>query len=394
MIERVWRMNQVCPLRRLKRIRGQYTMMVTTAASLAVRIIRIAHFDAHRSQAMTRNVTRITLLALLAGATSPALVGGEVDEKKESQKQPESIVIIDPDDVADADFAIQGEYAGTVVDDGQTIPSGAQVIALGDHKFRAVAYPGGLPGDGWVQGEVIIVDGVTENGVTEMSGDAGSGTVIDGSEIVIHDANGQRIGTLERVTRKSPTLGKRPPRGAVVLFDGSSADAFLEGRITDDHLLAEGTTSTARFQDFSLHLEFMLSYMPDARGQGRSNSGCYLQGRYEVQILDSFGLEGEDNECGAIYGVRRPGVNMCFPPLTWQTYDVDFTAARYDGAGTKTANARMTVRHNGVVVHDDVEVPGATRAAPVAEGPEPGPIHLQDHGNPLRFRNIWVVENE
>jgi hypothetical protein len=179
-----------------------------------------------------------------------------------------------------------------------------------------------------------------------------------------------------------------------VLFDGASADAFRDGRVTDDRLLAEGTTSVARFQDFTLHLEFMLSYMPQGREQGRSNSGCYLQGRYEVQILDSFGLAGEDNECGAIYGVRRPNVNMCFPPLSWQTYDVDFTAARYDSSGTKTANARMTVRHNGVVVHKDVEVPDSTRAAPVVEGPDPGPIYLQDHGNPLRFRNIWVVENE
>jgi hypothetical protein len=201
MIERVWRMNQVCPLRRLKRIRGQYTMMVTTTLRPAVLIIRIAHCDTHRSQAMTRYVTRITLLALLAGVTSPALVGGEVDQNKESQKKPDSVVVIDPDDIVDTDFAIQGEYAGKVVDDGQTIWSGVQVIALGDHKFRAVAYPGGLPCDGWVQGEVIIVDGVTENGVTEMSGDAGSGTVIDGSEIVIHDANGQQIGTLEKVTR-------------------------------------------------------------------------------------------------------------------------------------------------------------------------------------------------
>jgi hypothetical protein len=180
MIERVWRMNQVCSLRRLKRIRGQYTMMVTTTLRPAVLIIRIAHCDTHRSQAMTRYVTQIALPALLAVVASPALVVGEVDENKESQKKPASIVVIDPAEIVDADFAIQGEYAGTVIDDGQTIPSGVQVIALGDHKFRAVAYPGGLPGDGWVQGEVIVVEGETKDGVTVLSGDAGSGTVTDG----------------------------------------------------------------------------------------------------------------------------------------------------------------------------------------------------------------------
>ncbi len=138
----------------------------------------------------------------------------------------------------------------------------------------------------------------------------------------------------------------------------------------------------------------MLSYMPSAREQARSNSGCYVQGRYEVQILDSFGLKGEKNECGAIYDVSAPSTNMCFPPLSWQTYDIDFTAAKFDENGEKMADAKMTVRHNGVVVQKDVPVPTATRAAPNKEGPGPGPIYLQDHGNPVRFRNIWVVEHK
>jgi hypothetical protein len=111
-----------------------------------------------------------------------------------------------------------------------------------------------------------------------------------------------------------------------------------------------------------------------------------------VQILDSFGLQGKNNECGGIYTVKAPDVNMCLPPLSWQTYDVEFTAARFDSDGKKTANARMTVKHNGVVIHNDVEVPIATRAAPVKEGPAAGPLYIQNHGNPLRFRNIWLVE--
>ena len=109
-------------------------------------------------------------------------------------------------------------------------------------------------------------------------------------------------------------------------------------------------------------------------------------------MLDSFGLAGKHNECGGIYSIKDPDLNMCFPPLQWQTYDIDFTAAKYDKDGKKTANARITVRHNGVLIHDNVELPKRTTASPLAEGPEPGFLHLQDHSNPLRFRNIWVVK--
>ena len=112
-----------------------------------------------------------------------------------------------------------------------------------------------------------------------------------------------------------------------------------------------------------------------------------------MQILDSFGLESRDDDCGGIYKVGRPAVNMCLPPLSWQTYDVDFTAAEFKD-GKKAKNARMTVRHNGVEIHKDIEIPFATTAAPGREGPGPGPIYLQNHGNPVRFRNIWVVEKK
>jgi hypothetical protein len=140
-----------------------------------------------------------------------------------------------------------------------------------------------------------------------------------------------------------------------------------------------------------MHLEFRTPYMPQARGQGRGNSGVYIQGRYEVQVLDSFGLEGADNECGGLYKQRAPLVNMAFPPLAWQTYDIDFTAPRFDAAGKKTHNARITVRHNGVVVHNDVEITAKTGGG-APEGREARPIKLQDHGNPVHYRNIWIVE--
>jgi hypothetical protein len=119
-----------------------------------------------------------------------------------------------------------------------------------------------------------------------------------------------------------------------------------------------------------------------------------MQGRYEVQMLDSFGLEGKHDECGGLYSVKNPDVNMCLPPLAWQTYDVDFTAAEFDAAGKKTKDAEMTVRHNGVEIHKNVRLPKGTTAAPVGEGKDPGPLYLQDHGNPVRYRNIWIVETD
>ncbi|MBN1844629.1 MAG: DUF1080 domain-containing protein [Sedimentisphaerales bacterium] len=152
-----------------------------------------------------------------------------------------------------------------------------------------------------------------------------------------------------------------------------------------------GIISKPKFQDCRLHLEFCCPFQPQARGQGRGNSGLYHQGRYEVQILDSYSLEGRDNECGGIYQVASPRVNMCAPPLQWQTYDVLFFAARYDDQGQKTAPARLTVYHNDVLIHENQEIPGPTTGAVRGESPQPEGIHLQDHGNPVRFRNIWVL---
>lgn len=292
---------------------------------------------------------------------------------------------------AGPDYAVQGEYVGTIQTDEGPEKWGAHIIALGDGKFRAVGYPGGLPGDGWDSGERIVAEGQRSGDVVEFTaGDHGRAAWNDGV-LTIPDETGGSRGKLEKVERRSPTLSARPPQGAVVLFDGSAADKFEGGRMTDDGLLIQGATSKQKFQSFSLHLEFRTPFQPEARGQGRGNSGFYAQGRYEVQILDSFGLEGEDNECGGIYKIARPRVNMCYPPLSWQTYDVDYTAARYEN-GRKVANARITVKHNGELIHENVELPHATTAAPVAEGPEPGPVYLQDHGNPVRFRNIWLVE--
>lgn len=328
-----------------------------------------------------RDLIFLTVLCALTIISHPIHAADPPDPRR---------AVTDPGD-ADSDFALQGEYTGKLGDD--QVKHGVQVIALGGGNFRAVAYPGGLPGDGWNGEGKIEIESKRVGDQVEFRSDGGSG-VLNATGLTVYNADNVRIGELARVQRTSPTLGAKPPEGAVVLFDGKSTDGFKNARTTADGLLMEGTTSVPVFQSGKLHLEFLLSYMPYARGQGRSNSGCYLQSRYEVQILDSFGLSGEHNECGGIYSVAKPAINMCFPPLAWQTYDIDFTAARFDESGKKTANARMTVRHNGVVIHDDIEVDHKTTAAPLGEGPEPGPLYLQNHSNPVRFRNIWFVPTQ
>ena len=229
----------------------------------------------------------------------------------------------------------------------------------------------------------------------------GDTAVFEGDEFVlrikdgvlkVQGWDGESLGELKKVERKSATLEAKPPAGAIVLFDGTSLDALNNGKIIEGKLLAATSVeSKQKFGDHTLHIEFRTPFMPNSRGQGRGNSGVYVQSRYEIQVLDSFGLEGRDNECGGIYSIAEPRVNMCYPPLSWQTYDIDFTAARYDANGNKIKNARVTVRHNGVVIHDDLELPHGTPGRH-DEGPGPDALFLQDHGNPVAFRNIWVVE--
>ncbi|MGI8980181.1 MAG: 3-keto-disaccharide hydrolase [Pirellulaceae bacterium] len=290
---------------------------------------------------------------------------------------------------AGPDFAFQGEYAGG---DGDH-KWGAQVIALGEGKFDVVGFKGGLPGDGWKRGdETKPGKGELKDGAVTLTGEDWTGVVKDGA-ITVKDKEGTTVGELKKVERKSPTLGVKPPEGAKVLFDGTTPDNFDNGKIIEDNLLASSNpNSKAKFQDHTLHIEFRTPFMPLSRGQSRGNSGVYMQGRYELQVLDSFGLDGADNECGGIYSINKPIVNACLPPLAWQTYDIEFTAAKYDGE-KKVKNARCTIKHNGIVIHDDQELSKGTPGKD-PEGPQANGLFLQDHGNPVAFRNIWVVEKK
>lgn len=299
--------------------------------------------------------------------------------------------ISDPSKVDD-DYKFQGEYVGEVDTGAGPQKFGVQIIALGNGEFTSVAYSGGLPGEGWDLSEKLTPENTGKRDGDRVVFEGEVTAVVQDGNILVNDANGQPLATFSKTTRQSHTLGAEAPEGATVLFDGSSVEGWKNGKMTDDGLLMEGTTSEATFGSHKLHIEFRLPYQPQDRGQGRGNSGIYVQGRYEVQMLDSFGLEGKQNECGGLYSVKDPDVNMCLPPLVWQTYDIEYHQAKHDDDGNIVENPRITVLHNGVKIHDNVELPGerSTTAAPVKPGDGEGPVYLQDHGCPVRYRNIWV----
>jgi hypothetical protein len=230
--------------------------------------------------------------------------------------------------------------------------------------------------------------------------------------------NGQAITfEMKRVVRPSPRVGAKPPEGAIVLFDGSSFDQWQVQRgrtpsseivwelekdfmrvapIDKKSLAGHSIVTKQAFQDFTLHLEFCLPLMADKTGQARANGGVTFEDYnwYEVQILDSYGLEGRDNECGGVYKVGAPAVNMCRPPLMWQSYDIEFHAPRYAKDGSRTQPGLISVNHNGVQIHKGAELPDSPRAqkrrTTQPDSATVGRIILHYHKNPIEYRNIWL----
>jgi hypothetical protein len=190
-------------------------------------------------------------------------------------------------------------------------------------------------------------------------------------------------------------LGATPPAGAVVLFAGKDTSAWDNPWKVQDgaiHVTGGNTTSKEKFGDALVHVEFRTPNMPDAKGQAKGNSGVYLQTNYEVQVLDSYGIESPGRgDCGAIYNIAAPLVNASKPPMQWQSYDIVFRAPRFDAAGKKTESARITVFQNGILVQNNTEVPYPTFANPGAPESATGSLLLQDHGNAVSYRNIWVL---
>ena len=338
---------------------------------------------------MRRHGKTLALLCLLAVA---GLI--QAGEKK--------FVALDPES-AGPDFKIQGEYLGEVARaDGTKQKLGAQIIACGKGTFHSAFFPGGLPGEGWDGKAKIEKTPAKQGNIPVDAKTEGEKTVIEqvykaaisGETLAGETDKGEKF-ELKKVLRQSPTLGAPPPAGAIVLFNGTNSEEWDKKDWLDERkFLKKGCTTKRKFRDFTLHLELLLPFMPEDRGQGRGNSGVYLQPQYEVQVLDSFGLAGDNNECGGLYTLAAPKVNMCYPPLSWQTYDVEHEAAKFDADGkTKIKGAVVTVKHNGVVIHDNFEIKKG-KGGGKPETPEAGGIHFQDHGNPVFYKNVWIVEKK
>ena len=295
------------------------------------------------------------------------------------------------------DDGIQGVYQGADALKAVSVMDEAKVIGQGGGEFKVI-----LTAD---KGRAVELTGKLEGGKVALTGAGGeSGTIADKKLSV---TVGDKKHELAYTVIKPPSLGQKPPAGAVVLLpfeEGkkTNLDAWVAlkgGPATwvpqeDGSVLITGGGDIQTKQEFTnvvLHVEFRCPYMPAARGQGRGNSGVYLQSRYEVQVLDSFGLAPKDNECGGLYSVATPKVIASLPPARWQTYDITFHAPTVEN-GKIVKPATMSVAHNGIQIHRDVKIDHVTTAGVGGPIKSPAPLMLQDHGNPVRFRNIWLVE--
>ncbi len=310
--------------------------------------------------------------------------------------------------VADDDDKVMGNYAGEFVSGDLTdVQIRAQVPATSKLRWKGIFF---LSQDGKeeIRVEVKGKKRKEEDKVAKFSGTVDLGKALGGeykmsgeiaNEVFTGKFEGKKKDAsfeLKRVFIKPPTLGMAAPEGAIVLLDGKSAEGWNllphwqmqgDGSIMIKH---SNLITKQEFGPAQYHIEFKCPFMPNDKGQARGNSGVYIFGRYEVQVLDCFGDEPADNRCGGIYKKAVPTSCESLPPLQWQTYDITFHPPVFDAQGAKTADARITAVHNGVTIHDDVTLAGPTPGGITDQEGPTGPLMFQDHGNAVSYRNVWV----
>jgi hypothetical protein len=251
-----------------------------------------------------------------------------------------------------------------------------QVTLLKDGKYLVTSYQTGLPGRGWKK------------------------TTAATSKIFSQKELEKLLLKSEKIQFKSPTMAKKTPKEATLVMPSGFTN--IKGGL----LLAGGKT-TKDVGSFKMHLEFMLPFKPDRNpsNQDKGNSGIYIYNNYEIQVLDTFALDYSSKEhpikleskmtqwCGCLYKMKMADTNMGLPPLVWQTYDIEFIAPEFDG-DKKIKNAIVTVVHNGIKIHDKVELKTGTGAGAKRPQLARGPILFQNHGNPTVYRNVWIVETD
>lgn len=298
-----------------------------------------------------------------------------------------------------------GIYQGTFhPDEENTIEARAYVIPEGDDVYYRIVLR--TEGENSPQDEAPLEVHGHRNGEEVIIGDRAGGYGWNGGiqsgQLRIQSAYGQYY-ELEKQTVKSPNEGLEAPENAVVLLPyepgekpDMSAWTNQEWEALENGAMQVKNGANRTRQSFGdirqLHLEFKLPLEPNNRGQGRANSGLFLADTYEVQILDSFGIMPHTSgDCGGLYHIARAVTNANLPPMTWQTYDIAFRAARIADDGSVESAPRITVFLNGVLIHDFQEIPHPT-SNPNSDHKARGPLQLQDHGHPIQFRNIWLVE--